>query len=84
MTVLESRCRGPEKLTETLGLKIGDTMLREVRAVAEANNTEAPDWIRSLIAEALEKERARYQTLKTIFDASDSETKRIMGQQGSP
>jgi hypothetical protein len=69
-----------EKLTEAVGVKLSDTMLRQVRGVAEANDTTPSEWIRSTIEAALRKEMAHYQRLHFIFGAGEAETKGNGGQ----
>lgn len=64
-----------EKLTETVGVKLSETMLKQVRGVAEAAGLEPSAWIRSVIESAISKERERYASLHSIFGQSRSETK---------
>jgi hypothetical protein len=64
-----------EKLTETIGVKLSETTLRQVRAVADVNGMEVSTFIRSLVESAVEKERARYASLHFIFGADLQETK---------
>ncbi len=73
----------PEKLTEALTVKMPDTMLRELRAVAESNGEEAPEFVRRLISDALEGERARYAVLHSIFGTDPAETKGTSDDQGN-
>ncbi len=75
MAMLESRCKPGEKLTETLGIKMTETMLRRVSAVAESHGLDAPKWVRTLIEDALDRERERFQVLSGIFGQADRETK---------
>lgn len=56
-----------EKLTETIGVKLADTQLRQAQAVAESHGLGLSAWIRLLIDEALERERERYRALHSIF-----------------
>lgn len=69
-----------EKLTEAVGVKLSDTMLRQVRGVAEANDTTPSEWIRATIEAALRKEMAHYQRLHFIFGSAEAETKNNGGQ----
>lgn len=73
----------PEKLTEALTVKMPDTMLRELRAVAESNGEEAPEFVRRLISDALDGERARYAVLHSIFGRDCPESKEISDDQGN-
>ena len=57
----------PEKLTETIGVKLSVTTLRRAKAIAEHGDIGISEWVRLLIDQALEKERARYLTLDSIF-----------------
>lgn len=64
-----------EKLTETVGVKLSDRHMRQIRAVAESHGLETSSWIRSLIEDALAKEQARYLSLHSIFGQDNPETK---------
>lgn len=56
-----------EKLTETLGVKLSDSLLRQLRGVAESAGTTPPELVRYLIEKHLEAERERYRSLHSIF-----------------
>jgi len=73
----------PEKLTEALTLRLPDSTLREPRAVAEANGEEANSFVRRLISDALEAERARYAVLHSIFGPERPESKGNYDAQGN-
>ena len=60
-----------EKLTQTIGIKLSDTQLRQAKAIAESVDLGISEWVRNLIDVALEKERVRFQTLNSIFGETD-------------
>ncbi len=62
---------GSEKLSETIGVKLSDTQLRLARAVADTRGIGLSEYIRSLVEIDLERERARYAALHSIFGAGD-------------
>lgn len=57
----------PEKLNETLGIKLSDTTLRQLRGVAEATGSTPSELVRHLIEQHLATERERYRSLHSIF-----------------
>ena len=63
-----------EKLTETVGVKLSERRLKQIRAVAESHGLEASSWIRLLIDEALSREAERYRALHLIFGDEATET----------
>lgn len=71
-----------EKLTETVGVKLSETMLRQVRGVSEAAGLEPSAWIRSVIESATSKEQERYLSLHSIFGDDGVETKDNGGNRG--
>ena len=71
-----------EKLTETVGVKLSETMLKQLRGVAEAAGLEPSAWIRSVIESAISKERERYLSLHSIFGDDGVETKGNGGNRG--
>lgn len=56
-----------EKLNETLGIKLCDTQLKQLRGVAEAAGTTPSELVRHLIELHLAAERERYRSLHSIF-----------------
>lgn len=56
-----------EKLNETLGVKLGDSQLRQLRGVAEAAGTTPSELVRYLIEQHLSAERERFRALHSIF-----------------
>ncbi|MCK0507942.1 hypothetical protein [Aromatoleum anaerobium] len=56
-----------EKLNETLGVKLCEHQLRQLRGVAEAAGTTPSELVRHLIEKHLEAERERYRSLHSIF-----------------
>lgn len=71
-----------EKLTETVGVKLSETMLKQVRGVSEAAGLEPSAWIRSVIESAISKEHERYRSLHSIFGRDCPETKDNEGNRG--
>lgn len=61
-----------EKLTQTIGIKLSDTQLKQAKAIAESVDLGISEWVRNLIDVALEKERVRYMTLNSIFGQDDA------------
>lgn len=59
-----------EKLNETLGLKLSDTTLRQLKGVAEAAGTTPSELVRYLIEKHLDAERERFRALHSIFGDS--------------
>lgn len=57
----------PEKLNETLTLKLCDTSMRQFRGFAEHAGVTPSELARHIIEQYLEKERERFRSLHSIF-----------------
>lgn len=60
-----------EKLSETVGVKLSDTQLRQAKAVADTRGIGLSEYIRNLVELDLERERGRYAALHSIFGATN-------------
>ncbi|KFB68879.1 hypothetical protein [Candidatus Accumulibacter vicinus] len=61
----------PEKHLRTIGVCLTPAMDRQARALAASLDLGVSEWVRGLIEDALEKERARYRALEDIFGRDD-------------
>lgn len=73
-------CADHEKLTETVGIKLSEKHVRQVRGVAESLGMESSGWIRSIILEALSEKAREYAALHSIFGDMETETKNNGGK----
>lgn len=60
-----------EKLSETLGIRVTTELLYVIKQVAEMHGMSPGEWVRCLIDQALQSERAKFEALKLIFDQED-------------
>lgn len=65
-----------DKLTETLGVRVTAELQLVIKSVAEMHGLTPGEWVRSLIDDALHKERARYEALTYIFGERTAQTNR--------
>lgn len=71
-----------EKLTDTIGVRVSPELHAVVRGVAESSGLTPGEWVRALIEDALQRERARYLALHSIFGADGAQANDSSVQQG--
>jgi len=63
----ESRMSDSSKLLDTFTFKCAQDMKREIAGVASSEGMESSEFVRLAITEAIEKRRAMYEALHTVF-----------------
>lgn len=56
-----------EKKNETLGIRMGESMRRELAAIAEADGVTVSELVLTLVSKLIEERRAYWSRLDSIF-----------------